>query len=105
MILSLLLSHVTCLLLAIISAILLEFVIGTLGYGVLVERGVIFDLLMRFEVFHVGDLGAGERVEEFQRGTAILLVNYNCLNRFLNRIRLVSLLLEVVALVLVLVPS
>ena len=60
---------------------------------------------MRFEVFHVGDLGACEWIEEFQRGAADLLVDYNRLDGLLHGIRLVSLLLEVVPLVLVLVPS
>ena len=66
MVLPLLLSHVACLFLSIVASILLQLVIGTLSHCVLVQRRIVLDLLGCFQVFHLGDLGACQRVEELQ---------------------------------------
>ena len=66
MVLPLLFSHVTCLFLPIVAAILLQLVIGALSHCVLIQRRIVLDLLRGFQVFHLSDLGACQRVEKLQ---------------------------------------
>ena len=127
MILLLLLSHVRCLLLHSIGAILLQFMMSTLRHGTKIILSVLKYTLDRgwyssslFEepsdfsyrwLKKVKDnlicntFSSCEWIEKFKRRAANFLIDDGLLNGFLNRISLESLSLIIIALVLVLIST